>query len=204
MITVDLRTLLKQYYLASAKAPQLLDLPTFTTIAVDGTGDPNTSQRFQDAVQALYTIAYTAKFSLKKQQRYDYTVMPLEALWWMDDMTQFSEDRKDEWLWTAFLVQPDFFDAAIFAEICDEILRKKPELSEIIPEVRLEPFSEGRVAQMLHIGPYSAEKPTILKLHAFIAEQGLQRRGKHHEIYLGDPRRAAPEKLKTIIRQGVE
>jgi hypothetical protein len=110
-------------------------------------------------------------------------------------------ENKDAWKWTSMMVQPEFVTEALFAEAMAEVKKKKAPAA--IDKVRLEKYTEGRCAQIMHIGPYSEEGPTIAKLHAFIEESGYEKTGKHHEIYLGDPRRAAPEKLKTVIRQPV-
>ena len=133
----------------------------------------------------------------------EYAVMPLQGLWWADDMTLFSESRKDLWHWTLMIAQPDFVTPEQVREATAERIRKKGALPAL-GKVRLERYEEGPCAQILHIGPYSAEKPTIERLHAFIKEQGFQLRGKHHEVYLGDPRRTEPENLQTIIRQPIQ
>lgn len=188
----------------ATREPQLVQVPRMTFLMVDGTGDPNTSAAFKDAVAALYSLSYTLKFALKAQQGLNYRVSPLEALWWAEDMREFSVTRKADWQWTAMIAQPDAVTLEQFADALIEVRRKKglPGLDR----VRLEPFEEGPAAQVLHLGPYAEEGPTIEKLHRFIREHGYMFDGavqKHHEIYLGDPRRAAPEKLKTIIRQPV-
>ena len=183
------------------QAPELVDVPRFRFLMVDGHGDPNTSTRFQEAVQALYSSSYALKFALKRAGGADYRVAPLEGLWWAKDMTSFAVGDKSAYRWTLMIRQPVDVTANLFDEVAAEVARKKQ--LPIVQELRLEPFSEGRAAQVLHLGPYAAEGPTIERLHTFIAEQGLVVRGKHHEIYLGDPRRAAPERLKTIIRQPV-
>ncbi len=184
------------------KEPVLVKVPPLNFLMIDGKGDPNTSVEYRDAIQALYAVAYTIKFTLKKSKRgVDYTVPPLEGLWWMEDMALFSGENKDDWLWTAMIMQPPAVRPALVEQAVEEAGRKKelPALARL----RLECFEEGFAAQIMHIGPFSAEKPTIEKLHAFIAEQGYVRSGKHHEIYLSDFRRAAPDKLKTVVRQPV-
>jgi hypothetical protein len=132
----------------------------------------------------------------------DYPVMALEGLWWVPDMRKFSLDNKDNWLWTMMIMQPDIVTQELFAKALAQAEQKKP--APGLAKIRLEPFHEGLSAQILHIGPYAAEKPTIEKLYAFIKEHGYALSGKHHEIYLGDPRRTAPEKLRTVIRQPVK
>ena len=169
-------------------------------LMVDGKGDPNTSQAFADAVEALYSLSYTLKFMVKKgAMAIDYGVMPLQALWWSDDMTTFGNVPKDDWRWTVMIMQPEFITQVMINEATGEVGRKKKLVA--LPLVRFQAFSEGKVAQILHIGPFSEEGPTIEKLHAFIEQSGSQRIGKHHEIFLSDIRRAAPEKWKTIVRQ---
>jgi hypothetical protein len=202
MQTLDFKKDLKHLYNPSTKKPEILDIPPMKFLMIDGAGDPNTTQAFRDAVSTLYTVAYTLRFMVKKEQDIAYTVMPLEGLWWMDDMTQFSMERKDDWLWTAMIMQPDFINETMFRQAIDEARRKKnpPALAAI----RLETFREGKAVQIMHIGPYSAEAPTIQALHRFAAESGYELAGKHHEIYLSDPGRTALEKLKTVIRQPVK
>ncbi len=167
---------------------------------IDGIGDPETSKDFQDAVQALYSIAYTIKFGRKKRgEESDYKLSPLEGLWWSDNMSDFASGARDKWQWTVMVAQPDFITKTEVAKAAKDAASKK-ELPSLL-KVRFEKWKEGECAQIMHVGPYSTEKATIEKLHAFIWENGGELTGKHHEIYLGDPRRAAPEKLKTILRQ---
>jgi hypothetical protein len=154
-------------------------------------------------VAALFSLAYTIKFAIKKSSTaIDYGVMPLEGQWWMDDMSQFSVARKDEWKWTMMIMQPPIVTQPI-VETCRSELARKKDLASL-SKVEFAAFSEGKAAQILHIGPFTEEGPTIEKLHGFIESQGFKLAGKHHEIYLSDIRRAAPAKWKTIIRQPVE
>jgi hypothetical protein len=165
-------------------------------------GDPNTSADYQGALEALYALSYTLKFAVKKgKDGVDFAVMPLEGLWWTEDMTKFSPERKDIWQWTAMIMQPEYVTDGLFLEARRQVAKKKDTPS--LAKVSFGRFHEGLCAQVMYIGPYSAEGPTITMLHDYIKGQGRQLRGKHHEIYLGDPRRSAPEKLKTIIRQPV-
>jgi hypothetical protein len=167
---------------------------------VDGEGDPNTSQAYQDAVEVLYALSYALKFMIKKSEiAIDYGVLPLEGLWWSDDMASFTVDNKDNWKWTSMIMQPELVTKKMVQEAIEQVKAKKNPTS--LPLVRFESFTEGKAAQILHIGPFSEEGPTVEKVHSFIEESGGQRIGKHHEIYLSDIRRAAPEKWKTIIRQ---
>ncbi|HMA54150.1 MAG TPA: GyrI-like domain-containing protein [Acidobacteriota bacterium] len=201
MKTIDLKKTLKPFYSASATKPAMIDVPPMSALMIDGTGDPS-SPAFQEAVGSLYSVAYTLKFSFKKSKAIDYPVMALEGLWCADDPAAFVTGQRNEWKWTIFIVLPDVVTRKDVAEAIAAV-KKKAKFPRF-PEVRFEKFAEGKAAQIMHIGPYSAEGPTIERLHRFIAEQGYRLRGSHHEIYLGDPRRAAPEKLKTILRQPVE
>jgi hypothetical protein len=203
MKTIDLKKQLKPYHTQRRGIVSIIDVPAFTFLMVDGQGDPNTSPAFAEACELLFSLSYTLKFMLKMdKQLYDYPVMGLEGLWWTRDMAKFSIDRKDIWEWTVMILQPDILTQALHAEAVEKLRKKKPLAS--IGRERLERFEEGKSAQILHMGPFSAEEPTIRKLHAWIEEHGMERRGKHHEIYFGDPRRADPAKLKTIIRQPVK
>jgi hypothetical protein len=201
MRTIDLKKILKAYYTASASKPAIIDIPPMNALMVDGTGDPN-SPAFQEAVGALYSVAYTLKFTFKKEKAIDYPVMGFEGLWSAGDPSVFMNDKRDEWKWTALMVLPDVVTKKDVAAAV-EAAKKKAKFPRF-PEVRFEKFAEGKVAQIMHIGPYSAEGPTVERLHRFIEEEGYRLRGRHHEIYFGDPRRSAPEKLKTILRHPVE
>ena len=169
-------------------------------LMIDGSGDPNTSQSFQDAIEALYAVSYKLKFMVKKGPlEIDYKVMPLEGLWWAADMQAFTTSRKDDWLWTLMIMQPDIIQESMVKDALIEVeIKKKP---TALPKLRFEPYEEGPSAQILYIGPYAEEGPTIERLHAFITEKGFKPNGKHHEIYLSDFRRVDPSKNKTIIRQ---
>jgi len=203
MIKLDLKKELKHLYHPSAKEVSFVDVPKMNFLMIDGEGDPNGSAVFQEAVDALFSLSYTLKFMVKKgRTAVDYTVMPLEGLWWVDDMNDFDINNKSNWKWTLMIMQPEFVTAEMFREAIVHVEKKKALAS--LEKARLECFVEGPAAQVMHIGPYSAEGPTVERLHRFIAEQGKTRRGKHHEIYLSDARKAAPEKLKTVIRQPVQ
>ena len=200
MKKIDYKKELKHLYTASARNPDVVDVPEMKFLMIDGQGDPNTSERFRNAVEALFGLSYTLKFMIKKGTlQIDYGVIPLEGLWWVDDMTKFSMEDKESWKWTAMIMQPVFITTKLIVE-AQEQLRKKKDLP-ILSDVRFESFLEGKSAQIMHIGPFSEEGPTIEKLHKFIDASGFKLYGKHHEIYLSDIRRAAPEKWKTIIRQ---
>lgn len=203
MAKKDLTKELQELYFPSAKEPVMIDVPRMSFIMVDGQGDPNTSKDYQNAIGALYSVAYTAKFTLKKSTKAkDFIVMPLESLWWADDPNDFLNGKKEKWHWTAMIMVPKHITKQVVDDTITQ-LKKKGKDKELpaIAKLRLEEFEEGLSAQMMHIGPYSEERPNIEKLHKLIRESGHRIVGKHHEIYLGDPRRSKPEKLKTVIRQ---
>lgn len=188
----------------ASRAPELVRVPRLTFIQIDGEGDPNTSTEYRDAIQALFGLSYTLRFAIKKEIGLIFRVGPLEGLWWADDMAEFATGRKADWQWTAMISQPDAVTFERFERARDEVRRKKGFAT--LDRARLAGFEEELAAQIMHLGPYSDEGPTIERLHAFIRELGYTfdgRREKHHELYLGDPRRSAPEKLRTIIRQPV-
>jgi hypothetical protein len=189
----------ERLYKASAGHPAIVHVPEMIFVMIDGRGDPNSSWDYKDAIEALYALSYTLKFALKKEQGLQYRVGPLEGLWWADDLTAFDTGRRGEWMWTAMVAQPDALTRERF-EIAGDAAGRTKELPAL-GKARLERFEEGSSAQVLHVGPFSAEGPTIAMLHAFIRDQGYKINGRHHEIYLSDPRRSAPEKWKTIIRQ---
>jgi hypothetical protein len=199
---IDLKKELADLYKAPTE-PVMVDVPPLRYIMVDGRGDPNVSEWFQEATGALYAVSYTLKFKLKRgPASVDYVVMPLQGLWWAEDMDVFLLEAKEEYEWTLMILQPEEVTEEMFGEACREVREKKG--LEAVDELRLETYQEGAAAQVMHIGPYADEAPTIAALHGFIDDSGHSPRGKHHEIYLGDPRRTAPERLKTIIRQPVE
>ena len=201
MNKLDLKKQYKHLYSPSAKIPSIIEVPSLTFIMVDGHGDPNVSSEYADALQTLYSLAYTLKFYVKKTLEQDYGVMPLEGLWWVPDMSKFSTARKSDWDWTMMILQPDFITPALFEEAKKQAIAKgKAPTAEI---ARLETYDEGTCVQIMYFGPYADEGPTIANLHQFAVEQGYALNGKHHEIYLNDPRRVPPEKYKTIIRQPV-
>lgn len=190
-------------YRASPARPEIVDVPAQVFAMVDGEGNPDTSQEFHDAIQALYAAAYGMKFALKKQG-VEYRVPPLEGLWWAPDMQVFNLERKGKFRWTVMIAMPRGVTATAFEDVRAKARQRKP--SEALERMRLGEFREGLAAQVMHVGPYENEGATIAKLHAFIRDHGYKfdgRRQMHHEIYLGDPRRAAPDKLKTVIRQPI-
>ena len=197
---IDFKKELKYLYRPSAKKVETVAVPRMNFLMVDGEGDPNTSQAYQDAIGVLYPLSYTLKFMIKRGEiGIDYGVLPLEGLWWADDMSSFSVENKDAWKWTLMIMQPELVTKKMVQEAIENVKAKKNPTS--LPRVRFEAFKEGKVAQIMHIGPFSEEGPTVEKVHSFIKKDGSQLIGKHHEIYLSDIRRAAPEKWKTIIRQ---
>jgi len=203
MPKADVKKEFKHLYRPSAKEVSVVDVPEMSFLMIDGQGDPNTSREYQEAIETLYTVAYQLKFMVKKRDpELDYVVPPLEGLWWAEDTTVFATGDKEAWQWTAMIHQPDHVTRELFEEAVRQVREKKDPAA--LPLLRFEPYHEGLSVQILYTGPYADEGPTIEKLHAFAREKGYQLRGKHHEVYLSDPRRTAPEKLKTVIRQPVE
>lgn len=202
MHKIDLKKELKHLYRPSAKEVVQVEVPPFQFLMIDGEGDPNASQAYAQAVEALFSVSYTAKFMVKKRaQGIDYAVMPLEGLWWSDDMSAFVANDRSKWKWTMMIMQPHFVEAALIQESIAEVKRKKS--LSAVSELRLEDFTEGLCAQTLHVGPFSEEGPTIQRIHDFIVARSALA-GKHHEVYLSDIRRADPGKWRTIIRQPME
>lgn len=203
MEKLDLRKQLKHLYAPSAKQVELVDVPTFRFAMVDGCieagVEPGSSPEFQEAVGALYGIAYTLKFmsKLRAEDPVDYPVMPLEGLWSTRE-GEFDMARRVPWPWTLMILQPDHVTEAMFGEAIDRVRRKRD--TPALSRVRLESFHEGLCVQVMHIGAYAEEPATMERMHAFARENGYTFRGRHHEIYLGDPRRSAPERLKTVLR----
>jgi hypothetical protein len=196
---LDLKQELKHLYQPSAREVEQVDVPPMNYLMLDGKGDPNKSQEYADAVETLFSVAYTIKFAVKKSAlAIDYGVMPLEGLWWADDMNAFTSGDKSNWHWKMMIAQPSFVTQAIVDAAIAEVRRKKNPAA--ISKLRFESFDEGRCAQIMHIGPFSAEGPNIERVHYYIEAGGHKRNGKHHEIYLSDIRKADPSKWKTIIR----
>ncbi len=200
MKKIDYKKELNGLYKASAKECSLVNAPEINFLMIDGKGDPNTSKEFTDAIEALYPLSYTLKF-MSKEMGIDYVVMPLQGLWYIDNMEEWSQEEKNKWQWTLMIMQPNHIDNKMVENAKESVAKKKnpPALSK----VRFEAYKEGLSVQILHMGPYSEETENIQKLHHFAEDEGYVLRGKHHEIYLSDARKTAPEKLKTIIRQPV-
>ena len=203
MEILDLLKQMKELYSSSINKVNFLKIPPLKYLMIDGEGNPNTSQEYKDSLQALYSLAYALKFAIKKGRLpIDFKVMPLEGLWWVEDMNLFDVNNKDDWKWTMMILQPDFIKDDLFSEIQEHVIRKKGLVHA--KKIKLEQYLEGDCAQILHRGPYSAEGENIEKLHTTILDHGFRRKGKHHEIYLNTPLKTAPENLKTIIRQPIE
>lgn len=211
MRTLDLKKDLKAFYSASAKKVETIIVPRFNFLMIDGaveTGmEPSTSPIFEENMQALYGAAYTLKFMLKqrKSDPIDYPVMALEGLWDVRDGV-FDFQVKDNWVYTLMILVPDLITPHIFEEALAQMRKKKGDQPGFA-RLRLDGFEEGLCVQTMHLGPYATELETLAKMQAFMAANGYRdlvgHGGKHHEIYLGDPRKAAPEKLKTVLRHPV-
>ena len=199
---IDFKRELGDLYLPG-RTPSLVDVPEMSFVMIDGHGDPNTATAYREAIEALYAVAYTVKFAVKHMPSgIDFAVMPLEGLWWSSDPTAFITGDKSEWSWTAMIMQPEPVTEELVWEARREAAAKRS--LPALELMRYEHFAEGAAAQVMYVGAYRDEGPTIAALHAFIAEQGCTAVGRHHEIYLGDPRTSASEKLRTILRQPIE
>jgi hypothetical protein len=207
MQKLDLRTQWKHLYAPPAKKPVLVDVPELQFLMIDGHIEPEqtpgSSLGFAEATAALYGAAYTLKFGLKqrKENPVDFPVMALEGLWWADDRA-FDIMVPDQWRYTLMIMQPDAVTEETLVDAVGQLEKKRP--NPALSRLRLGRFSEGLCVQMTHVGPYATEPTTMEQMRSFVAEQGYRMCGKHHEIYLGDPRRSAPEKLKTVLRHPVE
>ena len=197
----DIKKEMKHLYAPTKKKFTVVDVPSMNYLMIDADGDPNDNPAFQEGLEALYGMAYTIKFALKPRGL-DFVVPPAEGLWWMDDMSEFSLENKDRWQWTMMIMQPVEVTQEIVAAAHDELVRKKN--PPAIAKMRYERYHEGLSVQIMYHGPYADEGPTIARMHEFIHQNGYGFNGKHHEIYLSDPRRTAPEKLRTVIRQPVK
>jgi len=203
MEKTDFRKEFKTLYNPPAGRFEIVDVPPMSYFMIDGAGDPNRAPAYLEAVEALYAVSYTLKFMSKAALAHDYAVPPLEGLWWAEDMASFTAREKDKWSWTMMIMVPDFIDRAM-AEQAIAAAAKKKDLPALA-KLGIERLEEGRAVQTMHIGPYDAEGPVLKRLHEeFLPANGLVEAGRHHEIYLGDPRKTAPEKLKTVLRQPVK
>lgn len=197
---IDLKKKLKQYYNPKT-IPEIIEIPTMQYLMMDGKGAIE-DKEFQESIEALFSVSYKAKFNSKKNLNFDYAVMPLEGLWWSDDMNDFVSSNKDKWKWTLMIMQPEEITAKIIESSIEEVAKKKN--SEALSRIKLEKFSEGKSIQMMHVGPFSEEHKNIIKMHKMIEENKGWFDGKihkHHEIYLSDFRKVDPKKMKTILRQ---
>ena len=199
MDKIDFRKTLASYQ--ATKTIELIDVPAMQFVMVDGAGDPNTTPAYKTAIEWLYSTSYALKFASKAALGRDHIVPPLEGLWWADDPEDFVARRKDNWRWTMMIMAPDFITDAMFA---DAIAKAANKLGQAPGTLRLELYDEGQCLQVLHIGSYDDEGPTLARLHDVeMPQRGLAFNGRHHEIYLSDARRTEPSKLKTILRQPV-
>jgi hypothetical protein len=204
MAKLDFKRELKHLYRPSGRTFSVVDVPPMAFLMVDGHGDPNTAPEYAEAVEALYAVAYKLKFASKKlEDGGDYVVPPLEGLWWAEDMEAFTTQLdKSAWDWTMMIMQPEWISREMFEEAVQQVAKAKD--PPALPKVRLDTYDEGLAVQIMYTGSYDDEGPVIARMHhEFMPENGYEPAGKHHEIYLGDPRRVAPEKLKTVIRQPV-
>jgi len=200
MASIDLKREPRLHYRATT-TPALVTVAPRPFLMVDGTGDPNTAPAYREAVETLYPLAYALRAAIKEATGDAYTVMPLEGLWWADDMSRFSVDAKDEWRWTLMISLPDAVEHVAAADVLARaVAAKRPPAGDL---VRLERYDEGEAAQVLHRGPFATEPATIERLHAFIGAEGRALRGRHHEIYLSDARRVDPQRWRTVVRQPV-
>jgi len=213
MKTLDLKKEYKPLYQPSAKKVEIVQVPRLQFAMIDGAiekgYEPGNSPAFQEATQALYGISYTLKFMLKKRKTnaIDYPVMALEGLWWVED-GMFDITIKDNWFYTLMIMQPAVITQEIFEEGLEQVSKKRGD-SPALSRLRLADFEEGLCVQTMHIGPYAAEPATLERMRAFAQQNGYRdlvgsSGGRHHEIYLGDPRKADPAKLKTVLRYPVE
>ncbi len=201
MTKIDFKKTLAKFYTAPADRFVPVEVPTLTFVKIDGAGNPNTAPAYKQAVEWLYPVSYALKFTAKSFGK-DYVVPPLEGLWWADDPADFTARRKDRWLWTLMIMAPDFIDAPLFDAA---VAKARKKLGDAPPSLRLEPLTEGRSLQILHVGSYDDEGPILARLHDDVMPaEGLTFAGPHHEIYLGDPRKTVPARLRTILRQPVK
>lgn len=210
MDKLDYKKEYKDLYLPE-KTPSIIDIPEMTFIMVDGSGDPNTSAAYKNALEILYGLSYGIKMSKMKGMQpegyFEYVVPPLEGMWWGNGCTvDFrSITDKNKFCWTSMIRQPEFVTPAVFAWAKEGLLKKNPEVD--LSAARLETLKEGLCCQIMHIGPYDDEPASVDKLNQFINENGyvtdITDTRHHHEIYLGDPRKTAPEKLRTVIRHPI-
>lgn len=205
MEKIDYKKKYKYLYSPKPGIVEEVTVPKMNFAMIDGEGSPEAQDnhpQFQDAISALYGVTYTLKMGRKKEGiEPDYTIAPLDGLWWMVDGAEFDTAKPNQWRWTMMIMQPDFISKLEFDDAVKQLKKKKD--NPQIDNLRLETYEEGLSVQIMHVGPYSEEGPNIAKMQSYVKEKNYKPAGKHHEIYLGDPRRTKPEKLKTILRQPV-
>lgn len=206
MSNIDFKKTLKHLYKPSAREVSIVNVEPMNYLMIDGTGNPGTSKRYQQAIEALYPLSYGIR-AISKDAGIVYTVMPLEGLWsfeGQEENTEFllTEADKDTFVWTLMIMQPEHITQEMFETARDVVRKKKSPI--LLDEVRFESYHEGETVQIMHIGSYDDEGSNVKRLHDHIAENGWSIGKKHHEIYLSDPRKVAPEKMKTVIRQPFE
>ncbi len=201
MTKVDLKREQRDLYAPPAGRWVEVDVPPMRYLALEGHGSPATTPEYQEAVEALFAASYTAKFLSSRELDRDYVVLPLQGQWWAEDMTTFRTRDKDRWSWRMLVRQPDWLTDPLLATAVDQARAKGKDPGHLL---RVLDLHEGRCLQTLHVGSYDDEGPVLARLHdELLPAQGLRPTGLHHEIYLGDPRRVAPEKLRTVLRQPV-
>ncbi|MCY3412185.1 MAG: GyrI-like domain-containing protein [Candidatus Heimdallarchaeota archaeon] len=202
MMKLDYKKSYPEFY-KPKNSPHIINIPAMRFFMIDGKGDPNTSQLYQNAVETLYAVSYTLKMKIIKKENaeQDYVVPPLEGLWFMDDMSKWSMDNRDDWQWTMMIRIPDFTTEQQIGRAIE--LTREHKNPQLLDKLYVQKYDEGTVVQQMYIGAYADEGPTISKMHDYAKSGGYQLLGKHHEIYLSDPRKVAAEKLKTIIRQPI-
>lgn len=199
---IDFRRKRKELFSAAADGFERVELPAVTYLMIDGKGPPATSEAYRRAIQTLYPAAYGLKFYSKEKLGRDYVVPPLQGLWWAEERDAFTSNRRDEWLWTLMIMVPDWIGPEQLDASLAETARRKSEVD--FGPLRMEVLAEGLCLQTLHIGSFADGGPVLHRLHhEVMPREGLTFNGKHHEIYLRDPRRTAPEKLRTVLRQPV-
>jgi len=200
---MDFKDELDYLYKPSSNDFTMVTVPALRYLMIDGQGDPNTSLDYQNSLEALYSVAYSLKFTSKKDLGKDYVVPPLEGLWWADDMSAFTQARKNEWKWTMMIMVPTWIDKIMVKKSIQVVSEKKT--NSKLSKIRIEALKEGKSVQIMHIGSFADEAPVLNKLHReYLPNAGFALNGKHHEIYLSDPRKTESSKLRTIIRQPVK
>jgi len=196
------KTLASLYNPKNTSTWELIDVPEMNYLMVDGEGNPNTAKSFADAIEALYAVSYTLKFMSKRVLGKDYGVAPLEGLWYADDMKIFEAGDKDSYKWTLIIMQPEWITDMMVTDAIEQVKAKKNPIA--LSKLYFKPYHEGSSLQLLHIGSFDAEAPKLQELHCtYMPAHGYEFGGHHHEIYLSDMRRVAPDKLRTILRQPI-